>query len=201
MQKRKNIFLKLAMLTVLLEFVMAATRAEATLVPFDTYLPDVCQATLHSVLDGMEGVEKYELNGWYSQPVGVASFEDGNTLPDGIQLWFIAANDKQVIGEIVLEWGFGDFGFLGTDGIYGNDPSTFVDDGAAFKEPIIVFAEINGYYHQGCFTTPPLDVGWDFTDASDGHDDIAIKIPEPATLVLLGVSVLCLFLWRRPKLT
>lgn len=187
---------------------VAVPMAHGDMLPFNTYLQYDDLSDAYTVLDGMDGVEKHP-DAYWSQPTGEVRFTDGSYAPAGIQLWFIAANDRQVVGELDMD-SFGGYNFLEggpTYGIYGDDNYYYPDTGAAPQEPLMVLAFIDGVYYKGWFEDQPLSNGYEYTDGTDGWDDIIIDLDQPvpvfipaaAPITLLAAGMVALLRRRRPR--
>jgi len=168
---------------------------------YDTYI-NPWPSAVPSTLNGADGVDM-ATGASYSQPWGLVTYQiDGSFVPSGTKLWVIAANDKQVVGEVDMT-GLGSYNFSGwgaTYGVYGDDPgSSGVDEGASALEGLIVVAKIDGAYYQGCFATgSTLAGGYQWTKQKNNIVITSTEItPEPATLMLLAAGTLTVLVRRR----
>jgi hypothetical protein len=169
---------------------------DPNMVPYDTYLASDW-SDIHSKLGGKDGVEKHP-DALFSQPGGDINFWDGNPVPADTQIWIIAADDRQVVGELDIQY---DGGYdLSSNGIYG-DNSGGVDEGASMNEILIVVAKIGDQYYQGSFISGSLASGYTLTDERCDIEitNNVIAAPEPATQALLGFGAVTLLMRRRRR--
>ncbi|GEM_PF-6259194 len=181
--------------TLVLTMFWGLATANPTMLPYNTYLA-ADMSNIHSVLDGFDGVDKHP-DALFSQPAGSATLAgSGLFLTADTQLWIIAADDKQVVGEIDVGPAAGSYNFSiwgSTYGIYGWAGDS-VDNGAKPGESLIVAAHIGDDYFLGSFVNGPLASGYGWTS---GRNDIEITstkiapIPEPASILMgsIGVAV------------
>lgn len=164
---------------------------------YDTYISPWPNA-IPGTLNGYDGVTGHP-DALYSQPWGDVNWETGGgQLLAGTQLWIIANDDHQVVGEVDMDVPGGySFSILGATGIYGDSVGTGgVDEGASPLEGLIVLAEVGGKYYQGYFKAgSDLASGYQWT--SD-RNDILIT-PEPATLALMAAGGAATVLLRRRR--
>jgi hypothetical protein len=169
----------------------------STMLDYDTYISPWPSA-VPSTLDGADGVTMHP-DAAFSQPWGDIN-KGGSPVSIGTQIWIIAADDKQVVGEFVVPYDGGyDFSLGGpTYGIYGDAPGG-VDEGAAMNDTLIVLAEIGGQYYQGYFSSGDLASGYTFTDQRCNIEITNTVMPEPATLALLAAGGAATVLLRRRR--
>ncbi len=179
--------------------------------PYNTYLAaDLSDAI--SVIGNHDSVDMYS-GAYYSQPYGSVTFTDGVSLAAGSKLWIVAGafdwpnlvftnGDHQVVGEVDLHNnGAYRFSLWGaTNGIYGNDIITETDEGAEYREGLLVIAQTtNDVFYLGYFSSGTLTNGYIPTTTRNNITITYTVIPEPSALPLVLVGGSALLLARRKR--